>query len=257
MSKIPDFAQGMDMPAMKKKSGGPIDLMRPGNGTPWEDRSSGVVGAYFKTVIKSLTSPALLMDHIRRPETSTDSNSFALISSVMWILGVIIYNVFWLYYVLPGGSTKYETEVDPMNYWMTTLIQCVLVGGGLFLFLRFGPRLYRSLGANELKNAQPSLISNCFNYAMGPSILGLIPYFGWALAILWILIDLMVAGKRRLYMKTSGAVINVFIIAFVGVLVAAVVYFVLLHLIWGGLVDMNGLTVKPPPPPPKVLSSPS
>ena len=68
MTKNPNFVQGIEMPAMKNKGGGQVDLMRPGNGTPWEDRgSSGVIGAYFSTVFKSMTSPGLLMDHIRRP----------------------------------------------------------------------------------------------------------------------------------------------------------------------------------------------
>ena len=63
MSKVPDFVQGIQMPNMKNKSATPIDLMRPGNGTPWEDRgSTGAVGAYIKTVIKSLTSPAVGRD---------------------------------------------------------------------------------------------------------------------------------------------------------------------------------------------------
>ena len=247
MSKIPDFVQGIHMPAMKNKTGAPLDLMRPGNGTPWEDRgSTGAVGAYFKTVIKSLFSPALLMDHIRRPETTNDSRVFAIISAAMWVIGVVGYNIYWLYWVLPKGQTPYVLS-DPTFYWLTVLIQVLLVGGGIFAWLKIGPRLFRSLGATELKGAQPTLISNCFNCTtpMGPSILAIVPVYGWALAIIWILVDLVVAAKRRLYMKFTGAVINVAILMFLALGIAVVCY-LFLSFVWGGSwFEMNGLTRKP------------
>ncbi|HET6250687.1 MAG TPA: hypothetical protein VFE47_23565 [Tepidisphaeraceae bacterium] len=245
MSNIPDSVQGIEMPNMKKNANVPIDLMRPGNGTPWEDRgSTGPVGAYFKTVMKSLFSPALLVDHIRRPETTTDSTAFAIVSGAMWIGGVIIYNLYWLWVVLPSGSTGYDPRgVDYTYYYCTMMVQLVMVGVGIFVWLRFGPRLYRALGATELKHAPPSLISNCFNYAMGPSILALIPFIGWILAPIWIVVDLIVAGKRRLYMKGSSAIINMIIISFLA-LVISVLPVLFVHYVWSGWLDMGGLSVK-------------
>ena len=99
MSKIPS---GIELPNRKKQGPVAVDLMRPGNGTPWEDRgSSGAIPAYFKTAFKSFTSPGLLMDHIRRPETTSDAKRFALVSAVMWFVGLLLWNVYWLLFVLP------------------------------------------------------------------------------------------------------------------------------------------------------------
>ena len=251
MTKNTGFGQGLEMAAFKKGGSGPIDLMRPGNGTPWEDRgSTGAVGAYFKTMIKSLTSPGLLLDHIRRPETTGDSVSFVIVSCAMWVVGVFIYNAYWLYWVLPKPDSGFEHPPDSItNYWISALLQAALVAGGMALWLKVGPKLYRSLGATELKGANPTLIQNCFNYSMGPSILALVPVFGSALAIIWILFDLIVAGKRRLYLKNASAVINVLLIFFIAVAIAAVVYFLLLHLVWGKLIDMSGLTIREIPKP--------
>src|SRR5579871_1848708 len=103
----------------KKAAGAFIDLMRPGDGTPWEDRgSSGALVAYFKTVARSITSPGRLLDHIRRPETTDDVKGFALVSIVMWFLGILIWNAWWLYMILPKGGTSYDPRtVDTMFYW--------------------------------------------------------------------------------------------------------------------------------------------
>jgi hypothetical protein len=195
-----------------------------------------------------MISPGLLLDHIRRPETTSDSTSFAMISGAMWVIGVFIYKFYWLQFVLPT-STAFEKDADPMWYWLTAAIDAGLVGGGLFLWLTVGPKLYRSLGATELKGANPALLQNCFNYALGPSILALVPVFGWALAIVWILFILIVAGKQRLFIKGVSAVINIMIM-FSIVVASTVGVWLFLTFVWGGLLDNDGLTRKAPPPPP-------
>src|SRR5687767_15497810 len=90
MAKSYEAPPGVDIAALKIKKGpGPVDLMMPGNGTPWEDRGAqGVVKAFFQTCVKSMTSPALLLDHIRRPDTTAEARQFAIACSVFWAIAV-------------------------------------------------------------------------------------------------------------------------------------------------------------------------
>ena len=51
-----------EIAALRKKQEVYVDPMKPGSGTPWEDRGShGLVGAYFKTVSQSLFKPVALI----------------------------------------------------------------------------------------------------------------------------------------------------------------------------------------------------
>src|SRR3954452_10511067 len=67
------------------------DLLAPGPGTPWEDRSSiGLIPAFFKTVIQSMTSPGTLLHSLRRPETTGDARVFVFLCGVFWGLGWVL-----------------------------------------------------------------------------------------------------------------------------------------------------------------------
>lgn len=242
MSKNITYPQNVQMAALLKKqqlSGG-VDLMKPGFGTPWEDRGSlGAVLAYLKTVYKSFFSPGLLLDHISRPETTSDSVAFARISGAMWVISILIWNAYWYFQLLPNKA--YEIN-DPMWFWITAGLQAALVGFGVFVFLRTGTRMFIALGETEFKGATPTLIYNCFAYSLGPSILAIVPVFGWGLAGLWIMFDLMVAGKRRLYMKTSSSIINPLLIMICTVAVVLACGWVL-HWLWIDYLEMGGLRV--------------
>jgi hypothetical protein len=246
MSKNPG---NIEIAAIRKQVVEVMDLMKPGNGTPWEDRGSiGVVKAYFQTVFKSMTEPALLLDHIRRPETTGDCSVFMWVSAAMWFIGILVWNAFWLYFVLPK-STAYEHELDsPMYYWLSAVGQGAIVAGFVYLWVRLGSRMYLSLGAMEMKHVSPSLIVNVYSYTLGPSLLAVVPIFGWVLAPIWIFLDLIAAGKRRLFLKNSSAIINPLLIMISALIIATVAYFVL-KFFWGHYLEMDGLirVVAPPP----------
>lgn len=233
----------------KKQVAGQMDLMRPGNGTPWEDRGSiGPVPGYFKTVVKSMFSPGLLMDHISRPETTRDANAFALVSAAMWGLGVLLYKAYFLYMVFPAMQDAGWELVDPSYFYIKAFATAVLVAGGIYLWTRLGSQMYRRLGEMELKTASPSLVFDCFAYATGPSLLALVPIFGWGVAFCWIVFNQIVAGHKRLYMKSGSAIINPILIAVCVLAIAVVAYFALGWL-WNSAMAMNPFE---PPPPPKV-----
>ncbi len=241
MSKNSGFPQGIEMAALKKQTAEVLDLMRPGNGTPWEDRgSTGAVGAYFQTALKGMTSPALLLDHIRRPETTSDAASFGYVSIAMWVIGVLIWNVYWLYFFLPHHDTEYFLT-DATYYWLTAILQAGLVGAGLFFWVKIGSQMYTRLTETELKGVTPSLVYNCFAYSLAPSLLAVVPVFGWGIAFVWILANQIIAGKRRLYVKNSSAIINPLIIAFC-VLASAIIAYYFLGWLWSSHLEMGGVT---------------
>jgi len=256
MSKNPGFSQGIELSALKKPSGGALDLMRPGDGTPWEDRGHlGAVKAYLNTALRSITSPALLMDHIRRPETTADSTVFAIISCAMWAVGVLIYNAYFLYVAFPKlvHAGLYDADINAGFFWLTALLQAAMVGGGVFLWMKVGTSMFMNLAAQELKSVPHSLIYNCFAYATGPSLLAVVPVIGWPIAFALIVLDQIACGKRRLFMKGASAVINPLIIAFCVLAIAAVAYYVLGWL-WCTHLEMNGLTAIAPKPAAPVLA---
>jgi hypothetical protein len=252
MSKIPS---GIELPNFKKQQTSvAVDLMRPGNGTPWEDRgTSGAISAYFKTVFKSFTSPGLLMDHIRRPETTSDAKWFALVSALMWFVGLLLWNVYWYIFVLPVQTDFRHEVIYPTNYWASAFAEAAIVPLGIWLWMTVGPKLYRSLAGAELSGVSPTLIYNCFAYSLGPSILAVIPLvprvlpapFMWVIAALWVHFNLIVAGKRRLYLKTASAIVNVCLIAGAVLIISVAGYYVA-KLVWLGALDMSGLEAPPP-----------
>lgn len=243
------FPQGVN-PASIRGHARKVDLMRPGNGTPWEDRGSlGAVVAYLKTVVASITSPGLLLDHIRRPETKADGTSFAMISATMWIIGLIALRA-WQYHDI---LKRTGWSIVPTTYAISVAAQCVLVAGGIWLFLNIGVSLYLKLSAAEMGNATPVLVYNLFCYCLGPSLLAVIPIYGQGLALLLIVIDLIIAGKKRLFLKAASATVNVIILLFCGLIIGVIVYYGI-GWIWSGYLDMSGVSQPAPVKPPTVMS---
>ena len=228
-------SSGLGMP--KKLSTENLDLMKPGFGTPWEDRgSSGAIVAYFKTVYRSMIAPSLLMDHISRPESTTDSRLFAYISCAMWGVGVLGANAYVLYDAKQNHS---DWEVNYPLVALTAVVEAVLLSGAIFLWFKVGTKVFRALGATELQRVSPSLIENCMAYSLGPSLLAVIPILGWAVAFVWIVVDQVMAGRRRLYMKLSSAVPNPIFPA-IGAAVLVTVLFFGFPWLWGTHFHLDG-----------------
>lgn len=241
------------LPNAKKKQQAPsaIDIMRPGNGTPWEDRGSvGFVGAYFQTVVKSLTAPALLVDHIKRPESTSDARAFAIASATMWALGVLIWNAIWYFKygsLGNGDGNVYLARDGALFYWISAVAQAALFVGGVYLFMTIGVKWYTVMAERELKQAAPSLIFNCFAYGLGPSIFALVPFYGWIFAALYISVVLVIIGRKRLYVKWSSAVINIILISVVTGITASVAY-VAVGWVWAKM-PYSGVEKYEPPAP--------
>src|SRR3954463_11332694 len=108
MAKAYEAPPGVDIAALRTtKKMGAMDLMRPGEGTPWEDRGAqGTLKAFLGTCMRSITSPALLLDHIRRPDTTHEARGFAFGCSALWAVGVILNGVLYNVIYPPAWKAK-------------------------------------------------------------------------------------------------------------------------------------------------------
>jgi hypothetical protein len=209
MAKAYEVPPGVEIAALKNKKttgAGGLDLMRPGDGTPWEDRGAqGLVKAFVQTCVKSITSPGLLLDHIRRPDTSREGTQFAIGCSVLWGLSVAIHTVLYHYVY----TRDIINDIGPGPILIKALILGAVIGALVYVLLvMFANRMYYAMVSTELKNTAPRvLLYNMFCYCLGPSILAPIPVIGPPAALLLIFMDWIVGGSKRLYITYRGGIV--------------------------------------------------
>jgi hypothetical protein len=201
------------------------NLMAAGAGTAWEDRGWGLIPAFIKTCIQSLTQPAALWLKIRRPETTGDARSFATACGLMWGLGWITTSAI-LFYRIPYFTGQKpvagELLVETKNWWLfgfLSLLQLIAATYAAGILLRLGSSMYKKMADAELTRTPPpdSLVYNILAYCLGPSLLALIPFVGIPLALLGSTFLFMKAGKTRLNMRQQGSIT-------IALLMAAVVW---------------------------------
>jgi hypothetical protein len=222
MAKSYQAPPGVDIAALrdKKKTTG-LDLMRPGEGTPWEDRGAlGLVKAFFQTCFKSITSPVLLLDHIRRPDTAHEARQFAFGCSALWAISAIIHGFIIRAIYPPSKELLNWVEDYPTKSAGKIIVLGLVVGvGSYFLLVSMASRMYYALISTELKNAAPRvLVYNIFCYCTGPSILAPIPVIGPVAALVLMFMMWCAAGSKRLYVSWRGAIVAASL-SMVGVLV--------------------------------------
>ena len=230
---------GVQIAALQgKKVGAVMDLMRPGDGTPWEDRGArGGVVAFFQTCFKSITSPALLLDHIRRPDSGDEATQFAGGCAAMWALSAVVHGALLLNFVYTDEAGYAVTGSTFMI--VSAVVGVVAAALAYFLLVRLASRTYFGLIATELKNTAPRvLIHNLFCYCLGPSILAPLPLVGPPLALLFIYIAWCVAGARRLFVSWRGAIVAASL-SLVLVLVIAGVAAFFVRMIATGALDLQ------------------
>lgn len=204
MAKSTDEGDPYDIAALRKKAPGQFDLMRAGNGTPWEDRGSlGIPAAFLKTCFRSMFHPQLLLDHLRRPDTSGDATSFAVFCGLMWSVGVLVWDVVNYFQV----ARISQISIDGQQYSIETAGRCLLAAAAVVFFAKFSAALFTRLSAGELKGVPSVLTYNLFAYCLGPSLLAVIPWL-MPVAAIWILVNMIIAARKRLFMSSTGAIIN-------------------------------------------------
>jgi hypothetical protein len=230
MAKGYEAPVGVDIAALRnKKKAGAKDLMRPGEGTPWEDRGAqGTIKSFVQTCIRSITAPGMLLDHMRRPDTTREASQFAYACSAFWAISTAVHMVLWSIMYPPAWKLSLTPEYTS-NYYIKTGILSVLTAPAAFILLViFAHRLYFGLISSELKGAAPRmLLYNIFCYSMGPSVLALIPFAGPPLALLCIFIAWCAGGGKRLYVSWRGAIVASSLTLLLALVLAATAWFVL------------------------------
>lgn len=214
MQKGYEVPPGVDIAALRhKKTNVAINLMRPGEGTPWEDRGSqGLAKAFIGTCVKSIRCPALLLDHIRRPDTTNEASFFAYGCAVFWGISTAIHMLIWNNFYRPQWAPRllqeYELDYDTQFYIKAVIMSVIVAAASFFLLVWFANRIYFSLISSELKSKAPRvLLHNIFCYCMGPSILAIVPFIGPPLALALIFFGWCVGGAKRLYISWRGAIV--------------------------------------------------
>jgi hypothetical protein len=241
MAKSYEAPPGVDIASLRgKKTSGAMDLMRPGDGTPWEDRGNlGLVKAFLQTCVRSVTKPALLLDHIRRPDTTNEASQFAYGCAALWALSGFIHAM--IYNAMNPPPEQWG--LDPNMFHIKAAIIGVATGAAAYLlFVTFASRMYFAMVSTELKNAAPRvLLDNMFCYSMGPSILAPIPVAGPPLALLFIFLMWCIGGGKRLYISWRGTIVAAVLTMLLVLVMAGVAGYVL------NIVLNNMLSLYEPP----------
>ena len=219
----------IEIASLKKKQVAQFNPMTPGSGTPWEDRGThGTVGAFFKTCIMSMLSPGKLANQIRRPETRNDATAFVIGCAICWGLSALLHGLI----LYPHFRDLPHADFDSTNYIIYCVIGMLAGGGGMWgLFMVYTAMYHKLVSQEKSQSALPTvLLYNVNAYALGPSLLALIPFAGPPLAILLIGINQVAVGIKRLHLRFAAAAIDallslivVLVLGFVGYWVGDIV----------------------------------
>ena len=163
-------------------------------------RFIGVISAFFKTAIMSMTSPRTLLFSLRRPETPGDARVFAIICGFFWAVS-------WVLHDYINFKRFSREDFDITTDGEVWVLHFVLALAGTWLLLNVISRLFFKLvSSGDVKAKAPQVLTyNVFAYCLGPSILALIPfYIGPGIALVWIVFLMVYAAMKRLAVKTGG-----------------------------------------------------
>ena len=234
--------ENIEIAALKRKQNTVVDPMRSGAGTPWEDRgTSGTVGAFFKTCSMGMFSPGKLTASIRRPETTNDARAFLFGICGIWAVSAIFH---YAYFVWRETKDPNFIEVTQPNMAILAVLTLAIAGVGAFFLFRIYTTIYGKLAAQEGATLPDVLIYNVSAYALGPSLLALIPFAGPFLAIVWIFASMVAAGNSRLGLKMAAAIIDSLISLAAVVFIVVGGYYIVERGINGKLVQYNAVEMR-------------
>jgi hypothetical protein len=218
----------VDIASMRKEVTRIGNLLAPGPGTPWEDRSAiGGVAAFFKTLTMSLLKPGTLLHSLRRPETAGDARVFAILCGLFWGIGWVVFDVLTFPYTNKAGWQGFEA-FDAEKWALHFALGVV----GTWVLLNLISRVaYKLLSSGEMRAKFPPVLAfNVYAYCLGPSILAMASYklIGPVAALVWIFLLSVYACVSRLAIRATGAIVcNA--IAFAGVTGVAVAAYLLVY----------------------------
>lgn len=228
MSRTPD----VHIPSLQKKAES-YNLMEPGPGTPWEDRGNlGIGKALWQTCTLSLQNVPLLLNQMRRIETTGDTWGFAAACAGVWSVSMLVHTfIYYCWLLLLEAQTRGTADAVTVNTNMVLyggVALSVMAGLMVLLLLKLGASLFHRLASGEeaFSRVPPVLTFNVMAYCLGPSVLALIPLAGPPLAVAYMLYATVRGTRTRLHVSRSGAVVCS-IITYAAVLgIVAVAWFV-------------------------------
>jgi hypothetical protein len=176
------------------------DLMRPGEGTPWEDRGHlGTLPALIRTVVAVLTRPVRLLDAVRRPESTEDATHLMALTGVLVAFGVTGHLAFWHC----RGQVPLDTQrilIDILSVLLSLVMPLVLA--------HVGARVCHAMTAAALRGrARLTLTQSIFAYLLCPLALAVVPLIGPTLAPLAVLLLVVTAPRKRLRLTAAEGLI--------------------------------------------------
>ena len=219
----PVGVEGAEAVASRRRRVCDYQLFEGGAGTPWDNRGGeGPVRAFFQTCWMSLRCPARLFDLVRRGDGTRDAVGFVLACGVAWGVG---WNLIEIATFLHRSR---QDDVEAVNTWLFVVncaLRLVVAPAALLLLVNLAARLWQRVVSPAAVGAEA--FAGTFNllaYALGPSVLALVPVVGPTAALVWILALITTAGVRRHRLPLGNALLGGVVGVFAGAAVAAGLY---------------------------------
>jgi hypothetical protein len=193
----------------------------------------------------SMRRPRQLLSSVRRFETNVDARGFIIGCGIMWGIGWVINSALW--YLKYSNDPRYDPDFQ--SYFMSCILQFIAAPVILWALLHVVSTAYYKMAINEAGSKFDELkVYNLMAYAMGPSLLAVIPMIGMPLAALWIMALLIFVGTAGLKLRSTGAIV-LGLLAFIMIAVGAAAIYLVGNFAWDQITSGGGLPLKPPPPP--------
>jgi hypothetical protein len=205
------------------------NLMKPGPGTPWEDRGHlGVLRAFFATCCMAMFAPRKLLHSIRRPETPSDIRSFIIGCGILWGISAFGHSAL-LFWRRAEGWWQHEDHW----FWAGAVGLAVIAPVMVWALHLLAAAILTKINSFELGTRAPGVLTyNITGYVLGPSLAAALPVAGPILAVVWIIGLAMIACVSRLRLKLGTSIVNAILTSLV-VLGATAAALIVLRILFG------------------------
>lgn len=198
----------------------------PAAATPWQNWTrTGVTRAFLQTCWMGLRTPVRLFELVGRSSAAYAGRhalSFVVGCGIVWGIG---WNLVELTAFLHRGRQDDVVAVNVSLFVINCALRLIVAPVALVLLVKFAANLWHSLVfADASRAVSREEAFNLFAYAMGPSILALVPLAGPPVAVAWILALMAVAGVTRQRLTIGNAIVTGAISLFAAAAITAGLY---------------------------------
>ena len=170
---------------------------------PWEDPELSGPVAFFATLWRVLFHPGEFFANLGREGGWSEPWAFGLITSTVGLLGAF----FWELLIVAPESLHLEAAAGMPVSLHPGWVMAAMVSAPFLALVNLGVGAFCWWGGVALVGADRDFTPawRTFCYAQGGLVLALIPFFGSALAGVWILVLMYCCGKRFYGLSTWSA----------------------------------------------------